>query len=131
MGAGDTDEEKPAAPEPPAGPEDIRAVPVRRPGRWVAAALVALLAVTLIESAVTNPRFGWDVVGEFLFSDRVLKGLLMTLVLTAVAMLVGIVLGVLLAVMRMSSNPLVSGGSWLFIWFFRGTPLLVQLLFWS
>jgi polar amino acid transport system permease protein len=128
VGAGETEEEPaPAA----ARPEDIRAVPVRRPGRWVAAALVALLAVTLIESAVTNPRFGWDVVGEFLFSDRVLKGLLMTLVLTAVAMLVGIVLGVLLAIMRMSANPLVSGGSWLFIWFFRGTPLLVQLLFWS
>ena len=32
--------------------------------------------------------------------------------------------------MRLSPNPLVSGGSWLYIWFFRGTPVLVQLLFW-
>jgi polar amino acid transport system permease protein len=32
--------------------------------------------------------------------------------------------------MRLSSNPLVSGASWLYIWFFRGTPVLVQLLFW-
>lgn len=127
MSAGETDEE----PAPAARPQDIRAVPVRRPGRWVAAGLVLLLAVTLTESAVTNPRFGWPVVGEYLFSGRVLHGLLMTLVLTAVAMLVGIVLGVVLAVMRLSSNPLVSGGSWLYIWFFRGTPLLVQLLFWN
>jgi polar amino acid transport system permease protein len=45
-------------------------------------------------------------------------------------MIVGIILGVLLAIMRQSPNPLVSGSSWLYIWFFRGTPLLVQLIFW-
>jgi polar amino acid transport system permease protein len=32
--------------------------------------------------------------------------------------------------MRLSPNPLVSGASWLYILFFRGTPVLVQLLFW-
>ncbi len=32
--------------------------------------------------------------------------------------------------MRLSPNPIVSGVSWLYIWFFRGTPVLVQLLFW-
>ena len=36
----------------------------------------------------------------------------------------------MLAVMRLSPNPIVSGASWLYIWFFRGTPLLVQILFW-
>jgi polar amino acid transport system permease protein len=45
-------------------------------------------------------------------------------------MAIGIVLGVLLAVMRLSLNPLVSSVSWLYIWFFRGTPVLVQILFW-
>ena len=43
-------------------------------------------------------------------------------------MAIGIVLGVLLAVMRLSPNPLVSGASWIYIWFFRGTPVLVQIL---
>jgi polar amino acid transport system permease protein len=33
--------------------------------------------------------------------------------------------------MRLSPNPLVSGASWFYIWFFRGTPILVQLLFWN
>jgi polar amino acid transport system permease protein len=33
--------------------------------------------------------------------------------------------------MRLSPNPLISGSSWLYIWFFRGTPLLVQILFWN
>jgi polar amino acid transport system permease protein len=111
-------------------PEEIRAVPVRRPGRWIAAAIVLILAVAIGRSVATNSRFEWDVVGEYLFDHRVLEGVLVTIELTAIAMAIGIVLGVLLAVMRLSPNPLVSGGSWLYIWFFRSTPVLVQLLFW-
>ena len=111
-------------------PEEIRAVPVRHPGRWVAAAIVLVLAVAVVRSVVTNPRFEWGVVGEYLFDERILEGLRVTLELTVIAMAIGVVLGVILAVMRLSPNPLVSGGSWLYIWFFRGTPVLVQLLFW-
>jgi polar amino acid transport system permease protein len=80
---------------------------------------------------VTNPRFGWGTVGHYLFSSRVLDGLVVTLELTVIAMAIGITLGVVLAVMRLSPNPLVSSASWGYIWFFRGTPVLVQLLFWS
>jgi polar amino acid transport system permease protein len=111
-------------------PEDIRAVPVRRPGRWIAAAVVLVVAVAIVRSVVTNPHFEWSVVGEYLFDERVLEGLRVTLELTVIAMAIGITLGMVLAVMRLSPNPLVSGGSWLYIWFFRGTPVLVQLLFW-
>jgi polar amino acid transport system permease protein len=111
-------------------PEDIRAVPVRHRGRWVAAALVLVLGVAVVRSIATNPRFEWEVVGEYLFDERILEGLRVTLELTVIAMAIGIVLGVALAVMRLSPNPLVSGASWLYIWFFRGTPVLVQLLFW-
>jgi polar amino acid transport system permease protein len=111
-------------------PEDIRAVPVRHPGRWVAAAIVLIVAVALVHSVATNPRFEWSVVGNYLFDERILEGLRVTIELTVIAMAIGIVLGVILAVMRLSPNPLVSGSSWLYIWFFRGTPVLVQLLFW-
>lgn len=113
-----------------ARPEDIRAVPVRRPGRWVAAAIVLVIAVALIRSVVTNGRFEWSVVGHYLFDPRIRHGAVITIELTVIAMAIGVSLGVLLAVMRLSPNPLVSGASWFYIWFFRGTPLLVQLLFW-
>jgi polar amino acid transport system permease protein len=53
-----------------------------------------------------------------------------TLELTATSMAIGITLGIVLAVMRLSPNPLVSGASWLYIWIFRGTPVLVQILLW-
>jgi len=111
-------------------PDDIVAVPVRRPGRWVAAAVILVIALALVRSVVTNPRFEWSVVGEYLFDHRILEGLVVTIELTVISMAIGVVLGVLLAVMRVSTNPLVSRASWLYIWFFRGTPVLVQLLFW-
>ncbi len=103
---------------------------MRRPGRWVAGAIVLVVAAALIRSVVTNARFEWSVVGEYLFDPRILHGAVITIELTVIAMAIGIALGVLLAVMRLSPNPLVSGASWFYIWFFRGTPLLVQLLFW-
>ena len=56
-------------------PEQIRAVPVRRPGRWIAAAIVLVITVALIRSVATNPRFQWEVVGEYLFDQRILEGL--------------------------------------------------------
>jgi len=89
-----------------------------------------VIAASLIRSAATSPGFQWSVVGEYLFQAPILEGLVVTLELTVIAMVIGVVLGVLLAVMRVSTNPLVSRASWLYIWFFRGTPVLVQLLFW-
>jgi polar amino acid transport system permease protein len=112
-------------------PEDIRAIPVRHYGRWVAGVIVVVIAADLVWSAAHNPEFKWNVVGDFLFSGRILHGLVLTLVLTVVSMAIGIVLGVVLAVMRLSPNPLVAGGSWTYVWIFRGTPVLVQLLFWN
>jgi len=111
-------------------PADIRAVGVRHPGRWVAAGLIAVLAAMLVHTLVTNPRFGWGVVRQYVTSDQVLAGLWITIELTVIAMVIGVALGIVLAVMRLSANPLVSGAGWLYVWFFRGTPVLVQLLFW-
>jgi polar amino acid transport system permease protein len=122
-----------------ARPPEIKAVPVRHPGRWVAAAIVLVLAAMLVHTlvfahvkrgTVSQTRFGWDVVGSYFLSRQVLDGLVTTLELTVIAMGIGIAGGVLLAVMRLSENSLLSGASWLYIWFFRGTPVLVQLFFW-
>ena len=112
-------------------PDDIEAVPVRHPGRWVASVVVVLVAASIVRSIVTNPRFDWGTVGHYLFDARILHGIVVTLELTFLSMLIGILLGVLAAVMRLSPNPLISGASWVYVWFFRGTPLLVQLLFWN
>jgi polar amino acid transport system permease protein len=61
----------------------------------------------------------------------VLDALVVTLELTVLSMAIGIVLGVVLAVMRLSRNPLVSGASFAYVWLFRATPVIVQILFWG
>jgi polar amino acid transport system permease protein len=115
-------------------PEEIKAVPVRHPGRWVAAVIVLVVAASIVRSIVTNTGpnrgFEWVWVGHYLFDSRILHGVVVTIYMTFLSMLIGVVLGIIAAVMRMSPNPVVSGASWLYIWFFRGTPLLVQILFW-
>ena len=115
----------------PVRPDEIKAIPVRHPGRWVAAALILYLSAALVKSVATNPRFEWGIIRHYFTSSRVLQGLVTTLELTVLCMAIGIVIGILLAVMRLSANPLVSGASWLYIWLFRGTPVLVQILFWG
>jgi polar amino acid transport system permease protein len=115
----------------PARPDEIKAIPVRHPGRWVAAAIILYLSAALVKSVATNPRFEWGIIRHYFTSSRVLQGLVTTLELTVLCMAIGIVIGILLAVMRLSANPLVSGASWLYIWLFRGTPVLVQILFWG
>jgi polar amino acid transport system permease protein len=112
-------------------PDDIEAVPVRHPWRWVAAVIVLIIAASLVRSAINDPNFQWSVVSHYLFNPRIMRGVVTTIWLTVVSMVIGILLGIVLAVMRLSPNKLISGFSWVYIWFFRGTPLLVQILFWS
>ena len=111
-------------------PDEIRAVPLRHPGRWVATAVLLVLAAMLAHSMVTNPHWGWGTIRSNLFAPPIVQGAEKTLELTAISMLVGVILGVLFAVMRLSPNPILSGASWTYIWLFRGTPVYVQLLFW-
>jgi polar amino acid transport system permease protein len=96
----------------------------------VAGVLVAFLAVAVIGSMVQNKRFEWGVVRHYMTDPTILRGLVTTLELTALSMVIGIALGVVLAVMRLSPNSLVAGLAWVYIWLFRGTPVLVQILFW-
>jgi polar amino acid transport system permease protein len=106
-------------------------VPVRHWGQWITATALVVVLAGFGSTLVTNENYRWDVVGQYLFSSRILTGLWHTIELTAISMIAGIILGVLVAVMRESTNPVFSKVAWLYIWFFRGTPLFVQLLFWG
>jgi polar amino acid transport system permease protein len=105
-------------------------VKAKHPGRWLSAVAIIVIAGLLLRSVITNPNFGWDVVGLYLRDVSIGRGILVTLGLTAISMAIGIVLGVIFAVMRLSANPIVRGAAFAYVNFFRGTPVLVQLLFW-
>jgi polar amino acid transport system permease protein len=115
-------------PTPPLAPDAI--VPLRHPWTWIASAVAVLIAGLVLASVATNPNFQWPVVAQYMLDRQILIGLSRTLELTMAAMAIGLVLGTILAVMRLSSNRLLSTLSWLYIWFFRSVPVLVQLIFW-
>jgi polar amino acid transport system permease protein len=122
---------EPPAPLPTEHPVDVaEARNPHRPLTWVTAFVALVLAAQLAKIMVTNENFEWGTVRQYMLSETVLKGVLMTLFLTLVAMLIGIVLGGVLVVFRMSDNPVLRVLASAYIWFFRGTPQLVQLIFW-
>lgn len=134
------------------GDEALEVVPVRHVGRLIGSIIVLVLAAMLVHTLLSHVptgtfschkvgvkrvcvpnstwRFSWDVVRQFFLTSEMLHGLLLTLELTVCAMAIGIALGVLVAVMRVSPSRLLSSPAWLYTWFFRGTPVYVQILFW-
>ncbi|MBW1597163.1 amino acid ABC transporter permease [Streptomyces sp. JJ38] len=112
-----------------AAPAAIKAIPVRHYGRWIGAALV-IVVLGLIGLAFAGGDIAWAVVGERLTDGTFVGPAWETLKISVYSMLIGVVLGTLLAVMRLSANPVLSAVSWAYIWFFRGTPVIVQLLLW-
>jgi polar amino acid transport system permease protein len=109
---------------------DLPPVPLARPGRRAAAVVVALLLVWFVSIIFNNPNFQWKVVGKYLFSKEILDGVKLTIELTVSAMAIGVTLGGIAALMRLSDNTLLSRAATFYIVAFRGTPALVQLIFW-
>lgn len=99
-------------------------------GQWVAVLVILVLAAMLINALVTQPNFAWPVVGQYFFSRPILAGVGMTIALTMVIMCLGVIIGTCLAVMDSSKNKIVRSAAVLYVWLFRGTPVLVQIVFW-
>ncbi|SNT35600.1 amino acid ABC transporter permease [Rhodococcoides kyotonense] len=105
-------------------------VSLRHPFRTLSAVILLFLILCFAYSVVTNENYEWDIVASYLFDDRILTGLWRTLILTAFAMSAGILLGIVIATCRLSENKVLSTCANAYLWFFRGTPLLIQLIFW-
>ncbi|MFH9427314.1 amino acid ABC transporter permease [Streptomyces sp. NPDC017615] len=114
---------------PSAAPEALKAIPVKHYGRYVSA-VVAIALFAAIVYAFSQGKINWQAIPDYFFDDRILTGVGKTLLLTVLSMVIGIVGGIVLAVMRLSKNPVTSSIAWFYIWFFRGTPVLVQLFLW-
>ena len=106
-------------------------VPLRHYGRHAGAAVALVCLGGVLWSFGKNPNLDWPTIGAYLLKDLTLQGLWTTVWLTVVAMAIGLAGGVLVAVMRLSRNPVLRGVSSLYVWVFRGTPLLVQIIFWG
>lgn len=106
-------------------------VPQRHPGRWLAIVVLVIIVFQVGQAVSVNPNFHWDVYFTYLFSPQVIRGVGWTLLLTIVAMTVAISVAGFLVIMRDSDNPVLRSLSYSWVWFFRGTPIYTQLLFWG
>ena len=111
--------------------DDVVAIPLRHPWRWVAAAAIIVVLGLLLNALWNNENIAKQYIWQFIFDPRIIKGVWITLAVTLISMVIATILAIILAIMRMSSNPVLRGVSFLYIWFFRGTPLLVQIVFWG
>ncbi|WP_347108608.1 amino acid ABC transporter permease [Paenarthrobacter sp. S56] len=111
--------------------DGLKVVPLRHPGRWVAGAAAATVLLAVAGSLAGNPNLDSPSVLQYLFHPSIMKGLWTTVWLTVAAMVLGLLGGTLIAVMRLSPNPVLHRIAAGYIWFFRGTPLLVQIIFWG
>ena len=89
--------------------------------------LVALTVSGCSSNANIRPHFFWD--SLFHPSPALVNGIGLTLVISVVAQILGVVLGVFAAIGKMAKLWPLRTVANLYVWFFRGTPLLVQLMF--
>ncbi len=108
----------------------LKVVPQKKYGLWVGTALVLLLMYYIIRAFAVNPAFEWDVARSYMLNASIIDGLYTTLLLTVVIMFGAIVLGTIIAVMRVSRSEILNGFAGVYVWFFRGVPALIQLIFW-
>jgi len=94
---------------------------------WV---VCILLGLGILVSVSTNPNFKWGVVAKYFTHESILRGLMLTLFLTVASMVLGTLLGLVMAIMRASSIKPIAATAGVYITLFRGTPVLVQLIFW-
>lgn len=115
----------------PADPQSLRAVPRRQYGTWALAVTVVMVVVATAVAIVRNPNIDHATIREFIVSAPIMEGLWTTIQLSVLAALLGWVAGVLVALMRASDNWVLGAIGWLYVWLFRGVPLIVQILVWG
>ena len=84
----------------------------------------------LLQLPILAREFDFGTVREYLFRDTIVEGAWRTLQLSVLAQILGIVLGVLTAVPRNLKIPVLGQLCGIYVWLFRGTPLLLQLFMW-
>ncbi|MDE1995057.1 MAG: amino acid ABC transporter permease, partial [Rhizobiaceae bacterium] len=108
----------------------LKVVPQRQYGIWIGTIVALVLAAFIIRAFAVNPAFAWDTAAKYIRHPPILRGLGTTLLLTVLIMAVAIVIGTVIAIMRVSPSPILRAFASVYVWFFRGVPALIQLIFW-
>jgi polar amino acid transport system permease protein len=113
-----------------AGPAEVRIIRRRRWGAWLLGAAVLLALLVIIVAGARARIINVDVFLSYLVSGEILIGARNAILVGTISMVVAVTIGLVAALMRLSGNPILSAVSAAYVYFFRGTPMLIQILFW-
>ena len=95
--------------------------------------LIGFVVVALLLAACgrSSYQYNWNIVVDSVIrpDNLILSGVWLTLSISVVSQLIGVLLGIFGAVGRISRLAPVRWAAAFYVWFFRGTPLLVQISF--
>lgn len=111
-------------------PPARRVIHRRHWGPWVFAAIVLLALAGIVRAGYSAKVIDPAVFLEYLFSKQILIGAGNSLLLGTVALFLAAGIGLVVALMRVSGNPVLTAFSSVYVYLFRGTPMLIQLIFW-
>jgi polar amino acid transport system permease protein len=89
-----------------------------------------LVATALVLNAFAHADVHWSTTRHYFTAEAIVRGAGRTLLISVLSQALGIALGVVVAVMRQSGNPVTGAVGWVYVWFFRGTPVILQLFLW-
>ncbi|MDS7594398.1 amino acid ABC transporter permease [Rhizobium sp. RM] len=102
----------------------------RRWGAWIFGAIALLIVVTIVQAAFQSRIINVGVFANYIFSPLIVMGAVNALILGTLALFIASVIGFVAALMRVSGNPILVAISATYVYLFRGTPMLIQLIFW-
>lgn len=109
---------------------DLPVIHRRNWGAWVFGALVLAAVSAVVLAGIRARILDLSVVADYILSPMILTGAMNALVLGTLALAIACVIGFVAALMRVSGNPILVAVSSTYVYLFRGTPMLIQLIFW-
>lgn len=113
--------------------QEDEATRIKRPFAWfdLVAGVILLVAVgLLIRSLAGNEKLAWGTVGHYLFDSTILRGVRTTILIAVVCMALACLVGLVSGLFSQSHSRVLRLVAAVYVWLFRGTPVLVQLIFW-
>ncbi|MGC4008407.1 MAG: amino acid ABC transporter permease [Pseudomonas sp.] len=111
-------------------PPARRVVHRRHWGAWAFGLLVLALLALVVRAAASARVVDLAVFASYIFSRNILIGAGHSVMLGTTALLLAVAVGLAVAMMRVSGNPILVAFSASYVYLFRGTPMLIQLIFW-
>lgn len=107
-----------------------RVIHRRQWGAWIFGGFVLLAMALIVRAAISSRVIDLGVFFQYVFSKNILIGASNSIMLGTVALLIAVAVGLMVAMMRVSGNPILVTFAASYVYLFRGTPMLIQLIFW-